>query len=100
MNNLNNENVLTCLSLADNKCEMLKKAAMKFIVENDTDFSETSEWRDLSKELLIEIIKCQKVRTRRLVGLKDNEEEEEEGEDIDDEEGEDDEGEDDEEEED
>ncbi len=94
MNNLNNENVLTCLSLADNKCKMLKKAAMKFIVENDTDFSETSEWRDLSKELLIEIIKCQKVRTRRLLGLQDNEEEEEEEEeeeDSDDEEGEDDE---------
>ena len=58
MNNLTNENAISYLNLADgHNSKMLREAAMNYIVENINDFMERPELKNVSQELVIEIMK-------------------------------------------
>ena len=56
--NLTNENAISYLNLADgHNCKMLREAAMNYIVKNINDFMERPELKNVSQELVIEIMK-------------------------------------------
>ena len=58
MNNLTNESALSYLNLADgHNCRILKEEAMDYIVRNIADFTERPDLKNVSNDLVIEIMK-------------------------------------------
>ena len=59
MNNLTNESALSYLNLADgHNCRILKEEAMDYIVRNIADFTERPDLKNVSNDLVIEIMKA------------------------------------------